>query len=46
MLHVISPSRDVVISLFRGSSSKSARLEGLKSMENDYLNGDVTPRIF
>ena len=26
--------------------SKSVRLEGFKSVNNDYLNGDVTPRIF
>ena len=42
----ISPSRDVVVSLFCDSYSKSVRLEGFKSVENDYLNGDFTPRIF
>ena len=43
---LINPSRDVVVSLFRDSYSKSVRLGGLKSVENHYLNGDVTPRIF
>ena len=43
---LISPSRGVVVSLFRDSYSKSVRLGGFKSVENDYLNGDVTPRIF
>ena len=43
---LINPSCDVVVSLFRDSYSKSVRLGGFKSMENDYLNGDVTPRIF
>ena len=42
---LISPSRKVVVSLFRDSYSKSVRLGGFKSMENDYLNGDVTPLI-
>ena len=39
---LISPSRDVVVSLFRDSYSKSVRLGGFKSVENDYLNGGVT----
>ena len=43
---LINPSRDVVASLACYSLSKSARLGGFKSVENDYLNGDVTPRIF
>ena len=43
---LISPSRGVLVSLFRDSYSKSVRLGGFKSVENDYLNGDVTPRIF
>ena len=43
---LISPSRDVVVSLFRDSFSKSVRLGGFKSVGNYYLNGDVTPRIF
>ena len=43
---LISPSRGVVVSLFRDSYSKSVRLGGFKSVENDYLNGNVTPRIF
>ena len=42
---LISPSGDVV-SLFRDSYYKSVRLGGFKSVENDYLNGGVTPRIF
>jgi len=37
---LISPSRAVVVSLFRDSYSKSVRLGGFKSVENDYLNGD------
>ena len=36
----------VVVSLFRDSYSKSVRLGMFKSVENNYLNGDVTPRIF
>ena len=32
--------------LFYDSYSKSVRLRGFKSVENDYLNGDVTPRFF
>ena len=37
-LHVIiNPSRDVVVSLFRGSYSESVRLGGFMSVENDYL---------
>ena len=43
---LINPSRDVVVSLFSDSYSKSVRLGGFKSVENDYLNGDVTPQIF
>ena len=43
---LISLSRGVVVSLFRDSYSKSVRLGGFKSVENDHLNGDVTPRIF
>ena len=43
---LISPSRGVLVSLFRDSYSKSVRLGRFKSVENDYLNGDVTPRIF
>ena len=43
---IVSPSRGVVVSLFRNSYSKSVRLRGFKSVENDYLNGDVTPQIF
>ena len=43
---LINPSRDVVASLACYSYSKSVRLGGFKSVENDYLNGDVTPRIF
>ena len=35
---LISPPRDVVVSLFRDSYSKSVRLGGFKSVENDYLN--------
>ena len=43
--NLITPSRCVLVSLFRDSYSKSVRLGGFKSVENDYLNGDVTPRI-
>ena len=43
---LISPSRGVVVSLFCDSYSKSVRLGGFKSVENDYLNGDVTPWFF
>ena len=43
---LINPSREVVFSLFSDSYSKSVRLGGFKSVENNYLNGDVTPRIF
>ena len=42
---LISLPRYVVVSLFRDSYFKSIRLGGFKSVENDYLNGDVTPRI-
>ena len=42
---LINPSRYVVVSLFRDSYSKSVRLEGVKSVENHYLNGDDTPRF-
>ena len=31
--------------LFRDLYAQSVRLGGFKSVENDYLNGDVTPRI-
>ena len=41
---LINLSRDVVVSLFRDSDSKSVRLGGFKSVEKDYLNGDATPR--
>ena len=43
---LISPSRDVVVSLSRDLYYKSVRLGGFKSVENYYLNGGVTPRIF
>ena len=47
---LISPSRDVVVSLFRESYSKSVRLGGFNSLypyiKNYSLNGDVTPLIF
>ena len=46
---LISPSRDVDVSLFRDSyyMYKSVRLGGFKSVENDYyFNGGVTPQIF
>ena len=43
---LINLSRDVVVSLFRDSISKSVRLGGFKSAENYYLNGEVTSRIF
>ena len=46
MYMLINPSRDVVASLACYSYSKSVRLGGFKSVWNDYLNGDVTPRIF
>ena len=39
---LINPSHDVVVSFFRYLYSKSVRLEEFKSVENDYLNGDVT----
>ena len=42
---LISPSRDVVVSLFCDSYYKSVRLGGFKFVENHYLNGGVTPRI-
>ena len=40
---LINPSREVVVSLACYSYSKSVRLGEFKSVENDYLNGDVTP---
>ena len=43
---LIHPSLDVVVSLACYSYSKSVRLGGFKSVENDYLNVDVTPQIF
>ena len=41
---IIDTSRDVVFSLFRDSYSKSVKLGGFKSAENDYE--DLTPLIF
>ena len=40
---LINPSSDVFVSLACYSYSKSVGLEGFKSVENDYLNGDVQP---
>ena len=42
---LINQSRAVVASLAYYSYSKLVRLEGFKSVKNDFLNGDVTPRI-
>ena len=40
---LINPSRDVMVSFFvRYLYSESARLQEFKSVDNDYLNGDVT----
>ena len=43
---LINQSSDAVVILFRDSYSKSVRLRRFMSVENDYLNGDVIPRIF
>ena len=42
---LINRSRDVVASSACYSYSKSVRLGRFKSVENDYLKGDVTPQI-
>ena len=43
---LINPTCDVVVSLACYSYSKSAILGWFKSVENDYLNGDVKAKIF
>ena len=40
---LINPSHDVIVSFFvRYLYSESVRLQEFKSVDNDYLNGDVT----
>ena len=42
---LINPSRQVAVSLESYSCSTLVRLGGFKSVENNYLNGNVTHRI-